>query len=136
MDKRILVVDDDEDILEILKTMLGNRGYEVEEAEDGETALERLESEQFDLLVLDIVMPGMNGYEVMEKMKESGIRMPVVMLTARTDIDSFYEAHRRGSTLYLTKPFDKGYLTDMVDYLIGDLTREEMQRIEKTRFTH
>ena len=132
MGKRVLVVDDEEDIRFLIRTLLSREGYEVEEAGDGVTALEKLSSRRYDLMVLDIMMPKMDGYEVMREIQQRGIALPVVMLTAKVDDDSVWEGYKQGATLYITKPFENKMLVDAVNYLIGDISEEERQRIEKS----
>lgn len=131
MGKKVLVVDDEEDIRFLIRTLLNREGYEVEEAEDGSAALQMLSSERFDLMVLDIMMPKMDGYEVMKEIQQRRMSLPVVMLTAKVDDDSVWEGYKQGATLYITKPFENQMLIDAVNYLIGDLSDEERQRIER-----
>ena len=132
MGKKVLIVDDEEDIRFLIRTLLSKEGYEVEEAGDGVTALEMLSSGRFDLMVLDIMMPKMDGYEVMREIQQRGMALPVVMLTAKVDDDSVWEGYKQGATLYITKPFENKMLVDAVNYLIGDISEEERQRIEKS----
>ena len=132
MGKKVLVVDDEEDIRFLIRTLLSKEGYEVEEAGDGVTALEMLSSGRYDLMVLDIMMPKMDGYEVMREMQQRGMALPVVMLTAKVDDDSVWEGYKQGATLYITKPFENKMLVDAVNYLIGDISEEERQRIERS----
>jgi len=85
----------------------------------------------FDLVILDILMPKLDGYGVLRKMAEAGLKTPVIMLTARADDDSVWDGYSRGATLYVTKPFDNKYLIDAVNYLIGDLSEAERREIER-----
>lgn len=131
MGKRILVVDDEDDIRFLIRTLLSRQGYEVEEAEDGEVALKKLSSGDYDLMVLDIMMPKLDGYGVMKKLQERGMLLPVVMLTAKADDESVWEGYKQGATLYVTKPFENRLIIDAVNYLIGDISEDERRRIER-----
>ncbi|NOZ94327.1 MAG: response regulator [Acidobacteria bacterium] len=105
---RILVVDDNEMNRDMLSRRLARRGYEVDAAEDGARALERIGSEGYDLILLDIMMPGMDGYEVLARVRESHGPgdLPVIMATARTESEDVVRALKMGANDYVTKPFD------------------------------
>ena len=103
---KILVVDDERAVRESLRRALELEGYEIELAADGNEALYRLESEsQPDAVVLDVLMPGMDGLEVCRTMRRSGSRVPVLMLTARTQVEDRVEGLDAGADDYVTKPF-------------------------------
>ena len=80
-------------------------GYEVTAVDNGEDALYEIESGVYDLVVLDVMMPGMNGYAVAKKARASGIRTPILMLTAKSELDDKVEGLDSGADDYLTKPF-------------------------------
>ena len=105
---RILVVDDNEMNRDMLSRRLARRGYEVDVAEDGARALEMTGSDRYDLVLLDIMMPGIDGYEVLETIrKDHGPdEMPVIMATARTESEDVVRALKMGANDYVTKPFD------------------------------
>lgn len=114
MDKsRILVVDDEPGIVDIAKANLEGYGYDVIPAYDGEQALRMIESEKPDLVVLDILMPEMDGWDVLERIEShpefSGI--PVIMLTARASDEDVLRGLETGAVEYMTKPF---YPQDLV----------------------
>ena len=104
---RILVADDDELLLELVKFKLEAKGYDVVQAENGETALELAMSEQPKLIVLDAMMPGIDGFELLRLLKQqdetSGI--PVIMLTARKEENDVVSGFELGASDYLVKPF-------------------------------
>ncbi len=102
----ILVVDDEDDVRTVLRLMLTHAGYDVREAEDGEIALRRIEQEPPDLILLDVLMPGMDGFEVCRRVRENPqtANIPVIILSARKDSRSRQEGFRAGATKYLTKP--------------------------------
>jgi DNA-binding response OmpR family regulator len=104
--RTILVVDDEEGIRTVLRLALTRAGYEVVEAEDGEVALERIAEEVPDLVMLDVMMPGMGGYAVCQTLREQPqtAALPVIMLSARTDSRSRQAGLSAGATKYLTKP--------------------------------
>lgn len=105
---RLLVVDDNELNRDMLSRRLGSRGYGVEVAEDGERALAMVEGQAFDLVLLDVMMPGLSGIEVLERLRarwpESDL--PVIMATARDTTEDVVEALRLGANDYVTKPLD------------------------------
>jgi two-component system response regulator MprA len=103
---KILVVDDERAVRESLRRALELEGYEIELAEDGEQALERLHSEaEPDAMVLDVLMPGVDGLEVSRTLRREGSRLPILMLTARTQVEDRVEGLDAGADDYLTKPF-------------------------------
>ena len=102
----ILVVDDERAVRESLRRALELEGYEIELAVDGREALDRLDSEpQPDAVVLDVLMPGVDGLEVCRTLRKSGSSVPVLMLTARTQVEDRVEGLDAGADDYLTKPF-------------------------------
>jgi len=107
---RILVVDDDPQIRRVLRVMLSGQGFEVADARDGEAALERLRESRFDLVLLDINMPGLSGIEVCRAMRSSS-EIAIIMLTVRDNETDTVEALDAGSDDYVTKPFKPSELT-------------------------
>lgn len=104
MNEKVLVVDDEPSIVDILKFNLERDGYRPVAASDGYEALEKFESEQPDLILLDVMMPGMDGYAVCRKIREKS-NVPIIMLTARAeDIDTVLGLEM-GADEYVTKPF-------------------------------
>jgi two-component system response regulator MprA len=100
------VVDDERAVRESLRRALELEGYEIELAADGNEALYRLESEaQPDAVILDVLMPGMDGLEVCRTIRRAGNRVPVLMLTARTQVEDRVEGLDAGADDYVTKPF-------------------------------
>lgn len=122
MGSRILIVEDEKHLAEALAHNLKFEGYTPVVAGDGETALEKLASEEFDLVVLDIMLPGLSGFEVCDRIREAGNRVPVLFLTARnTDADRL-AGLRHGGDDYMTKPF---LLEELVLRIRGILRRQE-----------
>ncbi len=103
---KILVVDDERAVRESLRRALELEGYEIELAADGREALERLEAEaQLDAVILDVLMPGVDGLEVCRRLRRSGSRLPVLMLTARDAVENRVAGLDAGADDYVTKPF-------------------------------
>jgi adenylate cyclase len=105
---RLLVVDDTEEIRKLLELRLGARGFDVTTAEDGIAALRRVAEEPFDAVLLDLMMPGISGLDVLRSVRErySPSALPVIMATARTSAREIIEALELGANDYVTKPFD------------------------------
>jgi two-component system, chemotaxis family, chemotaxis protein CheY len=110
----VLVVDDDPDILEALAEILEAEGFEVRRARNGEEALERLSPQRPDLILLDLMMPVMDGWEFSQRMRQrpSVADIPVIVLSADRNVGS--KTKEIGAVGYLAKPFELGDLLDMV----------------------
>ncbi len=117
MTKRVLIVDDEPDIRLAIRILLNKHGYEVEEAENGESALQKLLPSQFDLMILDLMMPIMDGFRVIKDLRKRGIYLPVIVLTAKEGFHSRCLTRRIGAAMYLCKPFSNDLLIDFVNYL-------------------
>jgi DNA-binding response OmpR family regulator len=103
---RLLVVEDNRDILANLADYLALKGYEVDCAQDGLTGLHLAATQHYDLIVLDVMLPGMDGYALCQRLREGERRdTPVIMLTARDALDDRLTGFRAGADDYLTKPF-------------------------------
>jgi DNA-binding response OmpR family regulator len=103
--KRILVVEDESGIAFGLQLDLKNEGYDVEIESDGENALRRARKESFDLILLDVMLPGKDGFEVCRDLRRSGSKMPIIMLTAKTQEAEKVLGLEIGADDYVTKPF-------------------------------
>ncbi len=101
---KILVVDDDPEICKLLSISLSPLGYEITSANDGFQALERVETERFNVVILDILLPHLNGIEILKHIRERGFEMEVIVLTAYASLKSAIEAVRLGAYDYVTKP--------------------------------
>jgi two-component system, OmpR family, response regulator len=101
----LLVVDDEESLSEMVSSALRFAGYTVRTAADGVAALRSVKAEPPDLVVLDVNMPEMDGFEVCRRLRRDGVDVPVIFLTARDDIDDKRTGFRHGGDDYLTKPF-------------------------------
>jgi two-component system nitrogen regulation response regulator NtrX len=108
--KSVLVVDDEKSVRESIKMILEYERFDIQFAEDGPTALQRVEGTPFDLVLLDIKMPGMDGIKVLQKIKEMRPSLPVVMISGHADFSTAVEATRIGSYDFLGKPLDRDRL--------------------------
>lgn len=117
--KRILHVDDDDDVRMVVKTILENEGYEVVGARLGKEALKKLELEKFDLLLLDIMMPDMSGWELFNTIKMTSPGVSVVILSIiRIDQEKINDLKNFGLKDYITKPFSRKDLVDRINKII------------------
>ena len=114
-EKKILIVDDDKDIVKIVTTMLEGRGWDVTAAYNGREALDMVNASRPDIILLDIMMPEMNGIEVLKRIKkmDSGVR--IVMITAFGDVESYLDSMELGAYEYINKPFETDELLDMIE---------------------
>ena len=103
---KILAVDDDRTLLQLLSSELINEGYETALAYDGTEALELLAKEIFDLIILDIKMPKLNGFDTLKHVKQHYPKTKVIMLTAYADITNALESKRLGADGFIDKPYD------------------------------
>ncbi len=126
--RKILVVEDDESIRFLLKQNLEFEGYAVVEAAEGELGLELALSESPDLLVLDLMLPGMSGMEICKRLRNTGSDVPILMLTARGEQMDKVLGLKAGADDYLTKPFDILELTARIEALL--------RRVGKSDLTH
>jgi DNA-binding response OmpR family regulator len=108
-DINILVVDDNQENLKVISSFLKEKQYRIALATDGESAIKILENNKIDLILLDIMMPGMDGFEVCQILKEKQETkdIPVIFLTARTETDDIVKGFQIGGVDYITKPFRK-----------------------------
>ena len=133
---RILVVDDQTANLRVVSTLLTRYGYEVSTAENGEAMLAACKVQMPDLVLLDMLMPLMDGFEVLKRMKEDEVlmRVPVICLTAMQDRDLLVRAFEAGAVDYITKPFLAEELLARVSAHVGlKLTRDRLERVASER---
>jgi two-component system response regulator MprA len=106
----ILVVDDQPDVVEVIRSGLELTGHTVHSAMSGEEGLARASTESFDVIVLDVMLPGMNGFDVARELRDRGVTTPILMLTARDEEPDVVEGLSHGADAYLPKPFRIGEL--------------------------
>jgi DNA-binding response OmpR family regulator len=134
--KKILAVDDDATALGALRQILIQKGYDVSTAPNGHDALRALASSAFDLVILDVSMPGMSGYDVCRKIRENEKTrdLPVIFLTAKGMLVDMTEGEDAGSDLYLVKPVLATKLLNMVGmFLSEDTPLAKKRRIAPTQ---
>jgi DNA-binding response OmpR family regulator len=119
--RKVLVVDDDPTIRDVLSAMLGFEGCEVEVASDGQSAIDAAKAMQPDVVLLDVMMPGLNGLEVCRLLKADAHRAPkIVMVTAKSSVKDQALGLGAGADAYLTKPFSPLQVLDLVGLEAGD----------------
>ena len=125
---RILIVDDNADIRRLIGTILATSDHNLAYAEDGEKALEIVKKTNPDLVVLDVMMPKMDGFMVLKQMRVAGLResTKVLMLTAKSSESDWVRGYKLGADSYLTKPFDPEELQTAVDELFS-MTKEKLR---------
>jgi two-component system OmpR family response regulator len=118
--KRVFVVDDEPDVVELLQTILQAAGFEVEVATDGRSALARLLAKPADLLVLDLMMPDLDGFELLKllRLDQRAAAMPVLIVSARTGQQDQIESLQLGANAYLCKPFSPRDLVRQIRALL------------------
>ncbi|GKU77374.1 response regulator transcription factor [Paenibacillus sp. L3-i20] len=114
----ILIVDDDPDIVELIRFYLLRDGFKVVDASNGKEAIERMERSKFDLIVLDIMMPQMDGWDFCRYLKGDFLEMPVLMVTAKGETEHKLKGFNLGADDYLVKPFDPIELVARVKLLL------------------
>jgi DNA-binding response OmpR family regulator len=118
---RVLVADDDPVILRLIEVNLGLEGFEVETANRGEDVLGKAKDVAPDVILLDVMMPGMSGWEVARRLRDDGetSRIPVVFLSARTQEEDRLKGEELGVAAYVSKPFDPVDLVETIRRLAG-----------------
>ncbi len=116
MAKKILVVDDDDSLRKIVMHLLNKTGYATVGAENGNMALDVLAKEDIGLLILDVMMPGLSGYELCEQIQDNKqyANLPVIMLTGKTELVDKFQGFMSGAIEYMTKPFKNQELLEKV----------------------
>jgi CheY-like chemotaxis protein len=120
MGQRILVVDDDENILNLERTILEGKGFDVTGAGGGEAALRLLAEQSFDLILLDVMMPEVDGFAVCRKIKDDPRLkdIPVIFLTAKGGGEALAEGFESGAVMYINKPFTANKLLTIVNTML------------------
>jgi two-component system alkaline phosphatase synthesis response regulator PhoP len=127
MSSRILLVEDEPGLLLTLSDLLATEGYDVETASDGISGLSRAMSGGFDLIILDVMLPGKNGFDICRDLRQNGNDTAILMLTARTQVVDRVVGLKLGADDYLTKPFEPSELLARIEALL--------RRVNKTNLT-
>ncbi|MBR6147080.1 MAG: response regulator transcription factor [Lachnospiraceae bacterium] len=107
---RLLIVDDEKEIADGIQAILKQEGYETDAVYEGEDGLDHILSGIYDLILLDVMLPGIDGFEILKQIRKENVKTPVIMLTARSVIQDKITGLDLGADDYLTKPFDSGEL--------------------------
>ena len=117
----ILVADDDPDIVALVKIILEGKGFGVQTAYSGIEVFSRLEEQKPDLIILDIMMPQMDGLEVLERLKGTAdsSSIPVILLTAKVQYEDVLGGYKLGADYYMTKPFNSSQLIEGINFVLS-----------------
>ncbi len=134
MKPQILLVEDEPGLVLTLSDLLAGEGYAVQSATDGRGGLARATRESFDAILLDVMLPGMNGFEVCRELRKRGNRAGILMLTARGQLPDRVAGLRLGADDYLTKPFEVPELLARLEALLRRVGKPERARVNEFRF--
>ncbi len=134
MSSRILLVEDEPGLVLTLTDLLGAEGYQVDSATDGVSGLAKALSGQFDLVVLDVMLPGKNGFDLCRELRQHGRDVAVLMLTAKTQVADRVVGLKLGADDYLAKPFDPSELLARVEALLRRVRREKLTPVRRFQF--
>jgi len=115
---KILVIEDQNELRKLVKNFLEDYGYVVDEAEDGEEGYHKINMNSYDCLILDLNLPKLDGIEIARRVREEGKSVPIIMLTARSEIYDKIEGFDNGADDYITKPFDMKELLARVEAVL------------------
>jgi len=134
MSAKILLVEDEPGVSLVVADLLRAEGHVAETAVDGKTGLRLATEEKFDLLILDVMLPGLNGFEICHAAREQGFDGAILMLTAKGQIPDRVEGLRTGADDYLVKPFDPDELLARVEALLRRIHKENLTPVTKFQF--
>jgi two-component system, OmpR family, alkaline phosphatase synthesis response regulator PhoP len=134
MNSRILIVEDEPGILLVIADLLRAENYEVETAADGKAGLHCATGRKFDLLILDVMLPGMNGFEICHTVRQQGFDSAILMLTAKGQIPDRVHGLQNGADDYLVKPFNPDELVARVKALLRRVHKEDLTPVIKFQF--
>ncbi|MEN3015398.1 MAG: response regulator [bacterium] len=117
---KILIIDDEENIVDLLSNILAHSGFKSIGALDGPTGIQKAKTEKPHIIILDIMMPEMDGFEVLKRLKEDPetSEIPVIMLTAKTEDSAVIESWRKGAEFYIPKPFEIEELLHVINLIL------------------
>ncbi len=134
MSSRILLVEDEPGLVLTVSDLLSTEGYEVESAADGESGLGKAIAGKFDLVILDIMLPRKTGFEVCRELRQKGIDVAILILTAKTQVVDRVVGLKLGADDYLTKPFDPAELLARVEALLRRVQKENRIPVQSFQF--
>jgi two-component system OmpR family response regulator len=126
---RILIIEDDQQIASFVTKGLRQVGFAVDHVSDGEEGLQMAELNPYDVMVIDIMLPGLDGFSVIESLRSKGNTIPILVLSARGSLDDKLKGFRSGSDDYLTKPFSFSELQARLQALLRRTTRGQIQNV-------
>lgn len=129
--KRVLLIEDEVTLSRLLSDRLKNEGYTVVACADGARGLAEASAGAFDLLLLDVKLPGIDGFDVCRELRERGLTMPILMLTARGDLPDRVKGLKLGADDYVSKPFEAEELFARMEALLRRANRQSGTRIDK-----
>lgn len=129
--KKILIVDDEKQMQSLLCVCIGSSEFELTTAGSGKEALELIKEQQFDLMLLDIMMPEMNGFQVLKELTEKELLVPTIIISAIGETDQVVEGLNLGASDYITKPFEPKELVARVNSVLRRV--EPFQQVEKRK---
>ena len=131
---RILVVEDDAELRELFRQVMGKNGYQAVGAADGVQALDALDNDYYDLIISDVMMPVMDGYELVRQLREAGITVPVLMITAKDGFDDMRTGFLSGTDDYMVKPVNVNEMVLRVGALLrrAQMIAERRQTLGRT----
>lgn len=135
---KILVVEDNKNLRKLMTTYLKNNSYEVLEAEDGEMALDVIDTQHIDLIITDIMMPRLDGYELTKELREANYTMPILAVTAKESIDDKREGFLSGVDDYMVKPVDMDEMVLRVGVLLrrANIVNQRQLTIKNVRLSY
>jgi two-component system alkaline phosphatase synthesis response regulator PhoP len=134
MSSRILLIEDEPGLVMTLSDLLAAEGYTVETAMDGPRGLEKAKSLPFDVIILDIMLPGKNGFDICREIRQQGLDVAILMLTAKTQVMDRVIGLKLGADDYLVKPFDSSELLARIEALLRRLRRENLTPVARFVF--
>jgi len=135
MNSRILLVEDEPGLVLTVSDLLINEGYDVDTAQDGEAGLLKATSADYDLIILDVMMPKKNGYDVCRDLRQRGYDTAILMLTAKTQVIDRVVGLKLGADDYLNKPFDPSELLARVEALLRRVKKEGRTQVRTFEFS-
>jgi two-component system alkaline phosphatase synthesis response regulator PhoP len=134
MSSRILLIEDEPGLVLTVSDLLSTEGYEVESAADGEIGLSKAIDGKFDLVILDVMLPRKTGFDVCRELRQKGIDVAILMLTAKTQVVDRVVGLKLGADDYLTKPFDPAELLARVEALLRRVQKENRIPVQSFQF--
>ena len=129
MQMRVLIIEDDQQIATFVTKGLKQAGFAVDHVSDGEEGLQMAELNPYDVMVIDIMLPGLDGFSVIESLRSKGNTIPILVLSARGSLDDKLKGFQSGSDDYLTKPFSFSELQARLQALLRRTTRGQMKNV-------